>query len=66
MRGANTSSSQGLTLPMRYIMRKRLRDPYYAPEITERRQVGDAEAAMNPHAAQDSSFSSGRGRDSEL
>ncbi len=35
---------------MRYLMRKRLKNP--APlEVTERRQVGDAEAALNPPAA---------------
>lgn len=32
---------------MRYLMRKRLKNP--APlEVTERRQVGDAEALVNP------------------
>ncbi|KAK1827553.1 hypothetical protein QBC39DRAFT_266793 [Podospora conica] len=41
MRG---STSQGLTLPMRYIMRKRLKSP---EEVTERRQVGDAESLVN-------------------
>lgn len=65
MRGA--TASQGLTLPLRYIMRKRLKNPELAPmEITERRQVGDAEATINPHGFQDGSYSSGRGRDSEL
>ncbi|KAK4039120.1 hypothetical protein C8A01DRAFT_16826 [Parachaetomium inaequale] len=38
---------RGLTLPMRYLMRKRLKNP--APlEITERRQVGDVEAIFKP------------------
>jgi hypothetical protein len=40
MRG---KSSQGLTLPLRYLMHKRLKDL----EVTERKQVGDAEALFN-------------------
>jgi hypothetical protein len=48
---------------MRYLMRKRLKNP--APlEITERRQVGDAEAVLNPVAPL--SAYPERGRDSEL
>ncbi len=44
------TASRGLTLPMRYLTRKRLKNP--APlEVTERRQVGDAEAVLNPPAA---------------
>lgn len=47
MRDDRSPSPRGLTLPMRYIMRKRLKNP--APlEIPERRQVGDAEATVNP------------------
>jgi hypothetical protein len=57
---------------MRYLMRKRLKNP--APlEITERRQVGDAEAMMNPGpsgAARDDQDKRphypARGEDSEL
>ncbi|KAL2160864.1 hypothetical protein VTH06DRAFT_1061 [Thermothelomyces fergusii] len=48
MRGGATGTSaspRGLTLPMRYLMRKRLKNP--APlEIPERRQVGDVEAIL--------------------
>ncbi|KAK4242096.1 hypothetical protein C8A03DRAFT_11674 [Achaetomium macrosporum] len=51
MRGTGSSSSpRGLTLPMRYLLRKRLKNP--APlEVTERRQVGDVEATVNPASA---------------
>ncbi|KAK4179969.1 hypothetical protein QBC36DRAFT_54553 [Triangularia setosa] len=68
MRGAatNKASSQGLTLPMRYIMRKRLKSPEQL-EVTERRQVGDVEATVNPSSGVgDNAFVSGRGSDSEL
>ncbi|KAK4197180.1 hypothetical protein QBC40DRAFT_181610 [Triangularia verruculosa] len=69
MRGAatnNRASSQGLTLPMRYIMRKRLKSPEQL-EVTERRQVGDVAATVNPGSGVgDNAFASGRGRDSEL
>ncbi|SPQ27295.1 30ee4856-21f0-4bbc-ae13-56e843df2887 [Thermothielavioides terrestris] len=71
MRGTGSSSSpRGLTLPMRYLMRKRLKYP--APlEVTERRQVGDAEATVNPvpsppaHDRRSSHYPP-RGSDSEL
>jgi hypothetical protein len=58
---------------MRYLMRKRLKNP--APlEITERRQVGDAEAMMNPGPSSDAVRDEqnkrphypARGEDSEL
>jgi hypothetical protein len=54
---------------MRYLMRKRLKN--LAPlEITERRQVGDAEAIFNRSpsdaAAADRQHYPARGRDSEL
>jgi hypothetical protein len=54
---------------MRYLMRKRLKN--LAPlEITERRQVGDAEAILNrtssDAAAADRHHYPVRGRDSEL
>lgn len=65
MRGGSGSlASQGLTLPMRYIMRKRLK----SLEVTERRQVGDAESMVNPdNAASDGGgYSGGRRKDSEL
>jgi hypothetical protein len=55
---------------MRYLMRKRLKYP--APlEVTERRQVGDAEATVNPvpsppaHDRRSSHYPP-RGSDSEL
>ncbi|KAK4155089.1 hypothetical protein C8A00DRAFT_13862 [Chaetomidium leptoderma] len=66
MRGTGTSASpRGLTLPMRYLMRKRLKHP--APlEITERRQVGDAEAIFNPAAAAEEAAYPARRSDSEL
>lgn len=51
---------------MRYIMRKRLKSPEQL-EVTERRQVGDAEATINPSGGvADNAWLSGRGRDSEL
>ncbi|KAK0613771.1 hypothetical protein B0T14DRAFT_284815 [Immersiella caudata] len=59
MRG---SSSQGLTLPMRYIMRKRLK----TLEVTERRQVGDTESLVHPSSGDGGGYSGGRQRDSEL
>lgn len=52
---------------MRYLMHKRLKNP--APmEITERRQVGDAEATVNRTAASsvDADRHPARGSDSEL
>ena len=57
--------SRGLTLPMRYLLRKRLKNP--APlEVTERRQVGDAEAVLNPPAPEPLQSFAARGSDSVL
>ncbi|KAK4166138.1 hypothetical protein QBC43DRAFT_287034 [Cladorrhinum sp. PSN259] len=61
MRGA--AASQGLT----FFMRKRLKNLATSPlEITERRQVGDAEALFGSSGSSDGASSSGRGKDSEL
>ena len=68
-----SSPPRGLTLPMRYLMRKRLKNP--APlEITERRQVGDVEAIFKPSQStpadqrqtQKQQHYPARGSDSEL
>lgn len=64
MRDGKAAASQGLTLPLRYIMRKRLKNlnevtgkkhplnPLPGLYLTfcsiERRQVGDAESMVNP------------------
>ncbi|KAK3899479.1 hypothetical protein C8A05DRAFT_18088, partial [Staphylotrichum tortipilum] len=66
---------RGLTLPMRYLLRKRLKNP--APlEVSERRQVGDAESIFGNStsgtlstASEGSPYpfpGSGRGSESEL
>jgi hypothetical protein len=50
---------------MRYLMRKRLKNP--APlEITERRQVGDAEAIFSSSPSSSEPRYPARGSDSEL
>jgi hypothetical protein len=64
MRGRKgTTPSQGLTLPLRFIHRKRLKEPM---EVTERRQVGDVESTVNAPPKSSSSGSTGRGDDNEF
>lgn len=41
------SHSRGLTMPLRYLARSRLKSPHELMEVSERRQVGDAEAMVN-------------------
>lgn len=59
------ASPQGLTLPLRYLLRKRLKNP--APmEVTERRQVGDAESTIHRAETTGQQYYPARGSDSEL
>lgn len=54
--------SRGLTMGLRYILHKRLKSPHQL-EISERRQVGDVEAAVNQGDPGTGAF---RDRDADL